>query len=289
MTTPPWPLNRSYRHAALCVRGHEFAWGTRTFIMGIINVTPDSFSGDGIAGDVPAAVALARAQEAAGARILDIGGESTRPDAHPLAPDEELRRVLPALTAIRGVTDLPISIDTMHAAVAEAALSAGADILNDISGLRHDPDIAAVAAGHGAPVVAMHNQRGRPFHDVAGDIAAGLETSLQIAAAAGIQTARIILDPGFGFGWKPEQNLEMIRRLPDLWDVGLPLLLGPSRKSTLGFVTGAPVDQRLGATAAAVAVAIAAGVDIVRVHDVADIVQAVQIADGIVRDNWRSE
>jgi proteasome lid subunit RPN8/RPN11 len=193
-------LRRPYRHPAPLRPRARIRLGHCTFACGIINVTPDSFSGDGIAGDVPAAVALARDQEAAGAQILDIGGESTRPDARPLDPGEEARRVLPALAALREATALPISIDTMHANVAEAAFSAGADILNDVSGLRHDSEIAAVAARHGAPVVAMHNQRGRPVRDVAADITAGFEASLEIAAAAGIDAAHLILDPGFGFG-----------------------------------------------------------------------------------------
>jgi dihydropteroate synthase len=289
MPGPDWPLRRHYCHPSLTVRGREFAWGARTFLMAIINVTPDSFSGDGVDEDVHAAVALARDFEAAGADILDVGGESTRPDASPLSPDEEARRVLPAISAIRASTSLPISIDTMHAAVALAAFQAGADILNDVSGLRADPPIAAVAASHAAPVVAMHNQRGRKFHDVIGDIRAGFAASLAISDAAGIPRSQVILDPGFGFGWKPEHNLEMIRRLSELWDMGHPLLVGPSRKSTLGFLTGAPVAQRFPASAAAVAFAIASGADIVRVHDVAEMRHVALVADAIARDNWRSQ
>lgn len=255
--------------------------------MGIMNVTPDSFSGDGLAGNLDAVVSLAREFEAAGADVIDVGGESTRPGAAPIDVEEETRRVLPAIRAVREATSLPVSIDTCHAAVAEAALCAGADIVNDITGLRGDPEMAAVVARHAAPLVAMHNQRGREFHDVACDIAAGFEASLAIAAAAGIDRARVILDPGFGFGWAPEHNLEMIRRLPELWRFELPLLVGPSRKSTIGLVLDLPVEQRLEGTAATVALAIAGGADIVRVHDVREMVRVCRMADAIARDHWR--
>jgi dihydropteroate synthase len=256
--------------------------------MAIINVTPDSFSGDGTGTDVDAALALARDFEAAGADIIDIGGESTRPDATPLAPEEEASRVIPAIRAIRAATTLPLSIDTMHASVAAAAFEAGADMLNDVSGLRNEPAIAESAGRQGAPVIAMHNQRGRQFHDVVADIHSGFHESLAIAGAAGIPDDHIILDPGFGFGWTPEQNLEMVRRLPELWELGYPLLIGPSRKSTLGFVTGQPVEARLAASASAVALGIAGGADIVRVHDVREMRDVALIADSIVRGNWRS-
>jgi dihydropteroate synthase len=256
--------------------------------MAIVNVTPDSFSGDGLAGDVAAAVALAREFEAAGADILDIGGESTRPGAGTLSPGDEAARVLPALGAIRAATSLPISIDTCHAAVAEAALDAGACVVNDIMGLRSDSAMAGLVARAGAALVAMHNQRGRQFHDVAGNIADGFEASLAIAREARIDPGRIILDPGFGFGWAPEHNMEMVRRLPELWRFNLPLLIGPSRKSTLGLVLDLPVDERVEGTAAAVALAIAGGADIVRVHDVRQMVRVCRVADAIARDNWRA-
>jgi len=255
--------------------------------MGIINVTPDSFSGDGLLGDVGAAVELARRFEAEGADILDIGGESSRPEAAELDPHAELARVLPALRAVREATALPLSIDTYHASVAQAALEAGADAVNDIHGLRHDAAIATVVADSGCALLAMHNQRGRPHRDVAADIAAGFAETLRLARVAGIEMGRIILDPGFGFGWAPEQNLEMLRRLPELWSLELPLLVGTSRKSTLGFVTGAPVGERLEATAATVALSIAGGADVVRVHEVAEMARAAKVADAVVRANWR--
>ena len=281
-------LSRSYRAPALEVRGRCFAWGTKTYVMAIINETPDSFSGDGIAGDVAATVTLARRFEAEGADILDIGGESSRPGATPLSAEEEIARVVPAIAAVRAQTSLPISIDTYHPKVAEAALEAGADMVNDICGLRQDPAMAALVARRGVPLLAMHNQRGRPFHDVAGDVAAGFEATLAVAQDAGIDPARIILDPGFGFGWTPEQNLEMLRRLPELWPFHLPLLVGTSRKSTLGLVLDTAVDDRFEGTAASVALSIAGGADIVRVHEVGPMVRVSKVADAIVRDNWRA-
>ena len=275
----------SSRDAApsLELRGREFRWGSRTFIMGILNATPDSFSGDGLAGDLDAAVALARRMEADGADWLDIGGESSRPNAQELEPAEEARRVVPVIEAVRAATQLPISVDTCHAAVARAGIRAGADAINDIWGLRGDADMARAAREAGAVVIAMHNQRGRGFRDVVGDIRAGFLATLAICAREGIPRERIILDPGFGFGWTPGQNLEMLRRLAELRIPGLPLLVGTSRKSTIGHVLGgAPVDQRLEGTAATVALSIANGADIVRVHDVAEMVSVARMSDAIV-------
>jgi dihydropteroate synthase len=270
----------------LAAGGRTFRWGDRTLVMGIINATPDSFSGDGILGHPELAARLARQFEAAGADMLDLGGESSRPGASPLGPEEELARVLPALAAIRDASTLPVSIDTYHASVARAAISEGATIVNDIHGMQSDPDMAGVIADTGAVIVAMHNQRGREFHDVIGDIRAGFEHSLCIARDAGIDDSRVILDPGFGFGWKQERNFEILRRLPELWDLGLPLLVGPSRKSSIGSLLRLPVDHRVEGTATAVALAIAGGADIVRVHDVAEMVRVARVADAVVRANW---
>lgn len=255
--------------------------------MGIINLTPDSFSGDGLGCDVAAAVERARAFAAAGADILDVGGESSRPGADPLSPEAEAARVVEAVRAIREATLLPISIDTYHASVAAKAIEAGATIVNDIHGLRFDAEMAPLVARTGAALAAMHNQRGRPHHDVVGDIAAGFEETLRLADAAGVPRDRIILDPGFGFGWKESQNLEMLRRLPELWHFELPLLVGTSRKSTIGAILGTPVDDRVEGTAATVAIAIAAGADIIRVHDVAQMARVARVADAIVRNTWR--
>lgn len=284
---PTLPLARSYRSSSLTLRGREFLWGSRTYVMAILNVTPDSFSGDGVAGDIPAAVALAKEFEAAGADIIDIGAASTRPGAPELPADHELARLLPVLEAVRAATDLPISVDTYHATVAVRALEEGAHAVNDIWGLRHDHEMAPVVARHGAVLFAMHNQRGRAPVDVIEGASRGFAATLALAEAAGIPTERIILDPGFGFGWTPEQNLELIRRLPELWHFGQPLLLGTSRKSTIGFVLGAPVEERREGTAASVALAVAAGADIVRVHDVAEMARVVKVADAIVRANWQ--
>ena len=261
----------------------QFAWGARTYVMGIINVTPDSFSGDGLASDVEAAVAQGLRFVREGADLLDVGGESTRPGFEAVPVQDEVRRVVPVIERLVRECDVPISVDTYKAPVAEAALEAGAHLVNDIWGFRHDSAMAPLAARFGVPAVLMHNQRGRRFRDVIGDIRAGFEASLALAEAAGIPRQRLILDPGFGFGWTEEQNLEMLRRLGELKALGCPLLVGTSRKSTIGAVLGLPVEERLLGTAATVAIAIAQGADIVRVHDVAAMVQVCRMTDAIVR------
>lgn len=273
MTAPP----------PLTVGKRELVWGSRTFLMGVINVTPDSFSGDGLGTDADAAVALGLRLESEGADIIDVGGESTRPDATEVSAEEELQRVLPVIERLAREATAPISIDTSKAVVAAAALEAGAVMVNDVWGLRHDPAMAAVVARFGVPAIVMHNQRGRPFCDVMGDIEAGLETSMALAEAAGAPRERLILDPGFGFGWSVSHNLEILRRLPELRSLGRPLLVGTSRKSTIGAVLGLPAGERLFGTAASVAIAIANGADIVRVHDVKEMLQVCRIADAVVR------
>ena len=274
---------------ALRLRGREFVWGERTFVMGIVNATPDSFSGDGVGADAEAAAALARAFEAAGADLIDVGAESTRPGAAPVDAAAELARAVPAVAAVRAATALPVSIDTRRAEVAAAALDAGADLVNDIDGLRGDPDMAAAAAARGAALVAMHNQRGRAPGDPVASVRAGWRESLRLAREAGIDAGRVILDPGFGFGWTPEESLALVRRLRELTAEGPPVLIGPSRKSALGLVLdGAPASERLEGTAAAVAIAIANGADVVRVHDVAAMSRVARAADAIARGNWRA-
>ena len=274
---------------ALRLRGREFVWGERTFVMGIVNATPDSFSGDGVGADAEAAAALARAFEAAGADLIDVGAESTRPGAAPADAAEELARAVPAVAAVRAATALPVSIDTRRAQVAAAALDAGADLVNDIDGLRGDPDMAATVAARGAALVAMHNQRGRAPGDPVSCVRAGWRESLRLAREAGIDAGRVILDPGFGFGWTPEESLALVRRLGELTAEGPPVLIGPSRKSALGLVLGgAPASERLEGTAAAVAIAIANGADVVRVHDVAAMRRVARAADAIARGNWRA-
>ncbi len=270
----------------MTIRGREFRWGSRTYVMGVVNMTPDSFSGDGLGLDLEAAVAQGRRFEEEGADILDVGGESTRPGFEGITAEEELRRVVPVVRLLAAETTLPVSIDTCKPEVAEAAIAAGAHLLNDIWGFSHEGDghrLARLAAASGLPVVLMHNQRGRAFRDVIGDLMAGLRESLRIALEAGVAEERLIVDPGFGFGWDEQQNLEMLRRLAELRVLGRPILIGTSRKSTIGKVLGLPVEERLEGTAATVAIAIAHGADIVRVHDVKAMVRVARMADAVVR------
>jgi dihydropteroate synthase len=269
--------------ASVTIGGRRFVWGSRTYVMGVLNITPDSFSGDGLAGDVEAAVEQGRRFEAEGADILDVGGESTRPSFQGISLEEETRRVAPVIRSLVQKTSLPVSIDTYKAEVAEAGIQAGAHMLNDIWGFRRDQRMALLAAQSGLPAVVMHNQRDRPFRDVVGDLLSGFRESLRIGREAGVSEERLILDPGFGFGWTEEQNLEMLRRLGELRVLGRPILIGTSRKSTIGKVLDLPVEERLEGTAATVAIAIANGADIVRVHDVRAMVRVARMADAIVR------
>ena len=263
----------------------DFNWGTRTFVMGIVNVTPDSFSGDGVT-NLEAAVAQARQMEQDGADLIDIGGESTRPETWTgpgLSADDELARVIPVVQRVAAAVAVPVSIDTYKAAVATRAISAGASLVNDVWGLRRDPQMAAAVAGAGVPVVLMHNKPGGGYHDLLEEMAASLRESVELGRAAGIPQDRIILDPGIGFGKTREENLEIIRRLPELSRLGFPLLIGPSRKSFIGKTLDLPAGERLEGTAAAVALSIAGGADIVRVHDVKAMVRVARMADAIVR------
>ncbi len=273
-------------------------FGRRTYVMGIINVTPDSFSGDGLAhtGDpVAAAVDQAHLFVKTGAHILDVGGESTRPGAEPVSAVEEAQRVLPVIEAL-AKADLPalISVDTYRASTAQAALEAGADWVNDVWGLRADPNLAAVCAGADVPVVLMHNRSkaGRAvlgryvdveYTDLLTDVKRELLESVELAHTAGIRDENIILDPGIGFGKTVEQNLELLNRLDEIKALGFPLLLGPSRKSFIGYTLDLPPEERLEGTAAAVAVGITRGADIIRVHDVAFMARVARMADAITR------
>jgi dihydropteroate synthase len=262
---------------------HEFHWGSRTYVMGIVNVTPDSFSGDGVT-DLEMAVAQARQMEQDGADLIDIGGESTRPEtwAGPgLSLEDELVRVMPVVERVAATVKVPVSIDTYKAAVAQRAIAAGAALVNDVWALRRDPQMAATVAATGVPVVLMHNKPGGGYHDLIGEIAASLRESVELAHAAGVTDDRIIVDPGIGFGKTREENLEIIRRLPELRQLGLPLLIGPSRKSFIGKTLDLPAGERLEGTAAAVALSIAGGADIVRVHDVKAMVRVARMADAI--------
>jgi dihydropteroate synthase len=259
-----------------------------TQIMGVVNVTPDSFSDGGLYFDPEAAIAHGRELAAAGAEILDVGGESTRPGAEPVGEEEELRRVVPV---IRGLADSGsrISVDTSKAAVAAAALDAGAEIVNDVTALRGDPEMAALCAGRGATVVLMH-MLGEPrtmqedprYEDVVAEVKAFLAVRLEAAVAAGIEEDRVWLDPGVGFGKTAAHNMELLRRLGELREPGRPLVVGTSRKSFIGKVDGSPADQRLGGTIASSVLAAAEGADVLRVHDVAEMRQALTVAAAIL-------
>ena len=267
-------------------QGEPLVWGRRTYVMGIINLTPDSFSGDGLGSDVSAAVEQALRFEAEGADFIDVGAESTRPSHESITAEEELGRLMPALEAIVSQVNLPVSVDTSKAVVARTAVAAGAAIINDQWGLKSDPEIAVTAAQSGAGLILMHNQKGRHYDDLIPNVAASLSTSAQTAIDAGVPEENIILDPGSGFGKTPDHNLEVLNRLREFTPLGYPLLLGTSRKSTIGFVLDLPVEERLEGTAATVALAIAGGVDIVRVHDVQHMVRVCRMSDAVVR-GWR--
>ena len=282
-----------------------FQWGERTYVMGIINVTPDSFSGDGVAVGsnaelIERAVEQARRFLEQGADILDLGGESTRPGSKPVTADEETLRVIPVIKAIRdAVGDVVISVDTYRAGVAELALDTGADWVNDVWGLRMDPDMAGLIARRGCPIVIMHNRSkpkdvdqetrlggryvGIAYSDLLGDIKAELTEQIALALDAGVRHEQIVVDPGIGFGKTVEQNLELLDRLRELKTLGYPILSGPSRKSFIGYTLDLPPDERMEGTAAAVAISIDRGADIVRVHDVVEIARVARMTDAIVR------
>ena len=263
--------------------GRELRWGERTFVMAIVNVTPDSFSGDGLLGDPAVAAGYAAQAQADGADLLDVGAESTRPGHDPVPDDVQLARLLPALQAIRPRVSLPISVDTSSAAVAAAALDAGADFVNDIRGLTRDEGLAPLAAARGVPCVVMHDVPPDPGVDLVASVLRELSRRLDRAVAAGVAWERLIVDPGYGFGKDWRQNLELLRRQGELRLLGRPILAGTSRKSTIGRVLGLPVDERLEGSAATVALAIAGGADIVRVHDVRAMARVARMSDAVVR------
>jgi dihydropteroate synthase len=299
----------------LQVNTHVFEWGARTYVMGILNITPDSFSDDGILSSSPPDVggrgvrdeggeesALIQAQHFVefGADILDVGGESTRPGAQIVSADEELARVVPVVqTLAHQLPNAIISIDTYKSKVAEAALQAGAHIVNDVWGLRADPDLAAVVRDYNVPVILMHNRSqpgsvevrdqlgsaylGANYDNLVDDVKRELMGSIQIARKAGIADEKIILDPGIGFGKTVAHNLELIDRLDEIRALGYPVLLGPSRKSFIGYTLDLPADQRLEGTAATIAVGITRGADIIRVHDVQEIARVAKMTDALVR------
>ncbi len=265
--------------------------GRRTLVMGILNMTPDSFSGDGLGDDLNAALAQARAMQVAGADILDVGGMSTRPGSEEISEAEELRRVVPLIERLTADVDLPLSVDTYRATVAAAALTAGAVIVNDITGLHTEPALAAVVARHGAALVLMHSkgpprtmQHNPQYDDLLGEVSAYLREGHARALSAGIPPTHLWADPGIGFGKTIAHNLELLRRLDELQALGMPLLVGTSRKAFIGRILGgrAPAE-RVAGTGATLALAIARGAAIVRVHDVGPAVDVARVADAIVR------
>ena len=265
-----------------------FAWGERTYVMGVLNVTSDSFSGDGLGTGVEAAVQQALRFQEWGADIIDVGGESTRPGSIyagsvPTALDEELSRVVPVIEALAPRLRVPISVDSYKARVATEALAAGASMINDVWGFQRDPDMARVAADAGVPVVLMHNQDHTRYDDLVPDVIGALRRMTEGAVQAGVAFENIILDPGMGFGKTAEHNLEIMRRLDEFSVLERPLLIGMSRKSTIGYVLDLPVEDRVEGTGATVALSIAKGADIVRVHDVREMVRTARMSDAIVR------
>jgi dihydropteroate synthase len=272
----------------------EFRWGERTYVIGIINTSPDSFSGDGIA-SVDIAVEQARRFISEGADILDVGGESTRPGMTSITVKEEIKRIIPLIQRLAGEVNVPISVDTSKYEVAEQALVAGASVLNDQWGLKKEPRLADLAARYGVPIILMSNQRDKGSYDVSSgrdtgkyqdvmiEVISSLRQGIITAQHAGVPDEKIIVDPGIGFGKTWQQDIEIIRRLKELKEIGKPILIGTSRKSLIKMVLNLPANERLEGTAATVALSIANGADIVRVHDVKQMVRVCRMTDAIVR------
>jgi dihydropteroate synthase len=272
----------------------EFRWGERTYVMGIINVSPDSFSGDGIT-EVDAALAQAQRFVSEGADILDVGGESTRPGAPPVEVEEEIRRVVPVMERLAAEISVPLSVDTYKSEVAKRALKAGAKIINDQWGLKRDKRLAELAAEYNAPLILMSNQRDKGgfdagiqrdvayYDDLMAEVTSSLKQSLKLSKELGVPDENLIIDPGIGFGKTWRQELEIIRRLDELKELNHPILIGPSRKSFIGMVLDLSSEERLEGTAASVAIGIAKGADMVRVHDVKEMVRVCRVSDAIIR------
>ena len=280
-----------HRYRTVC-GGKTFLWGDRTYIMGVVNLTPDSFSGDGLGDDVDAAVYRALRMESEGADIIDVGGESTRrydnqAGAVAIDAEEELQRIIPVIERLSRELTVPISVDTYKAEVARRSLEHGASMVNNIWGVRADPDMLRVVAEYRVPVVLMHNQTDHQYGDLIPEIIEALREAVEKALEAGIPRDNIIIDPGIGFGKVAEQSLEIERRLAEFQCIGVPMLVGPSRKSHIGMVLGGvPPEERLDGTAAAVALCIAGGADMVRVHDVKEMARVARMSDAILR-GWK--
>jgi dihydropteroate synthase len=271
------------------IGGRTFRWSERTYVMGILNVTPDSFSGDGLLAapgpdHVAAALDLAGRMVAEGADLIDVGGESSRPGHQPVEASEEIRRVVPVVRALRDAhPEIPLSVDTTKPAVAAAAIDAGAALINDVWGVAQDDALIGLAAERRIPIVLMHNRAEARYVNLVVEVIGDLQRALERALRAGCHWEDLIVDPGFGFGKAPHHNLALLRDLAAMRAMGRPIMLGTSRKSTLGRVLDLPPEERLEATLATTALGIAAGVDIVRVHDVRANVRAARMADAIVR------
>lgn len=294
---------------SLTINGKILDWGSRTYVMGILNLTPDSFSGDGLLSqddaqgdmgiDLEMVIEKARRMVDSGADILDVGGESTRPGSQLVSAEVETERVIPVVAALAARFDVIISIDTYKASVAEEAIKQGAHMVNDVWGLHADPELASVVARTKVPVILMHNRSswahaeikerlggryvGIPYENLMVDVKRELLESVSIAETAGVPSDEIILDPGIGFGKSVEQNLELVNRLGEIRELGFPILLGPSRKSFIGYTLDLPPDQRLEGTSAAVSIGIDRGADIIRVHDVPSMIRVARMTDAIVR------
>lgn len=246
----------------------EFKLGERTYVMGILNVTPDSFSDGGKFNETYLAVQRVKEMIEEGADIIDVGGESTRPDFEAVGVEEEIKRVVPIIKAIKAEFDIPVSIDTYKAATAEAAINAGADIINDVWGFKKDSDMASVAAKHGVPCILMHNRESKPYENLMEEVKEDILESVKIALDAGVKKENIILDPGIGFAKTYEENLIVMKNLKEIKDLGYPVLLGTSRKSMIGNTLNLPVDQRVEGTLATTVMGIMAGCEFIRIHDV---------------------
>ncbi|AEE96358.1 dihydropteroate synthase [Mahella australiensis] len=270
-------------HKSILISDKEWQWGKRTYIMGILNVTPDSFSDGGHFYDIDSAVAQARQMVEEGADIIDVGGESTRPGFKPVSTDEEINRVVPVIQRLARELDIPISIDTYKAKTAIAAIEAGADMINDIWGFKADMNMAAVAAKYKVPICLMHNKNEAVYNNLIEDVLTELKQSIDIALNAGVDTGNIIVDPGIGFGKTWEHNLAIMRHLEEFKRLDYPILLGTSRKSFIGKVLDLPVDDRLEGTLATTVVGIVKGVDVVRVHDVRPNKRVAVMTDAMVR------
>ena len=293
---------RGRRVGALRCGSHTLEWGKRTYVMGIINVTPDSFSGDGIGANVNAALAQALRFVEEGVDILDVGGESTRPGSETVSDEEEIARVVPVIERLAKVVSVPISVDSYKVEVVRRALDAGASIINDIWGLRHDPELATLAAERGVPIILMHNRRALAsktelgghfrqveYHDLMEEVIDGLRESVDVALERGVKWENMIVDPGIGFGKTPQHNLVVMRRLRELRSLGRPILMGTSRKSVIGLTLGVAMEDRVEGTGATVAASIFNGADIVRVHDVKEMVRVSRMTDAIIRPTLSDE